>query len=180
MTRLVIPHARHHPSWVETVHEFGNAPINGSGIWHWTAGKDELDLATYAAFIADLATYGDVAIAVAPGKVHCDYYWIVDGEPEAVVGFLALRHSLTPALMELGGHIGFSVRPSRRREGHATRALGLALPLAAALGIARVLVTCDDGNIGSQRAIEDNGADLEDIRDGKRRYWIGLLARAAS
>jgi predicted acetyltransferase len=172
MTCLVRPHARHHATWVEAVHDFGDGPINGSGLWHWTAGRDNLDLGAYLSFIADLKGRGDRTIAVEPGKVHCDYYWIIDGEPEAVVGFLALRHTLTPALLEIGGHIGFSVRPSRRRHGHATRALLLALPRAAELGIARVLVTCDDGNIGSQRAIEANGGVLDDIRNGKRRYWI--------
>jgi predicted acetyltransferase len=124
------------------------------------------------AFIADLARRGDPAVPVEPGKVRSDYYWIVDGAADTVVGFLALRHTLTPELLEVGGHIGFSVRPSRRREGHATRALGLALPCAAARGIARVLVTCDDRNIGSTRAIEANRGALEDIRNGKRRYWI--------
>ena len=41
--------------------------------------------------------------------VHCTYFWITeDGE---FVGYLALRHSLTPWLLDEGGHIGFSVRP---------------------------------------------------------------------
>lgn len=172
MTRLALPHARHHTSWVETLHEFGQTPMNGSGLWHWTASKDTLDLASYEAFIADLKGRGDPNAPVEPGKVRSDYYWIVDGEPDVVVGFLALRHALTPALLEIGGHIGFSVRPSRRRQGHATRALGLALPHASALGLTSALVTCDDGNVGSMRAIEANGAVLEDIRNGKRRYWI--------
>lgn len=172
MTLLALPHARHHASWAETLREFGNDPVNGSGIWHWTAARDDLGLAAYLAFVADLATRADPNIPVEAGKVRSDYYWIVDGEPEVVVGFLALRHSLTPALLDVGGHIGFSVRPSRRRQGHATRALGCAIPRATALGIDRVLVTCDDGNIGSVRAIEANGGQLEDIRNSKRRYWI--------
>ena len=39
-------------------------------------------------------------------------------------------------------------------------------------GIDRVLVTCDDDNVGSARTIESQGGVLEDIRRGKRRYWI--------
>ena len=46
------------------------------------------------------------------------------------------------------------------------------------LGIGRILVTCDDDNIGSIRTIEKNGGILENVISGpdldkpKRRYWI--------
>ncbi|MEU2385508.1 hypothetical protein ABZ606_12680 [Streptomyces sp. NPDC012461] len=60
----------------------------------------------------------------------------------------------------------------------ATWALGAALPEARALGLDRVLVTCDDDNTGSRRSIERNGGVLEDVRTTtagiKRRYWITL------
>jgi predicted acetyltransferase len=104
------------------------------------------------------------------GIVLCDYLWITDGSE--VVGFLALRHELTPWLLEEGGHIGYSVRPSRRREGHASRALDLALIRAKGLGLERVLLTCDEDNLGSRRTIENAGGVYEDSRKGKRRYWI--------
>lgn len=172
MPRLARPQAHHHASWLAALQDFGDAPVNGSGFWHWLPGRETSDLSAYEAFIADLKLRGDPAVPPEPGKVQSDYYWITDGEADEVVGFLALRHTLTPALLEVGGHIGFSVRPSRRREGHATRALRLALPRAAELGIESALVTCDDGNLGSQRAIEANGGRLEDVRNGKRRYWI--------
>ena len=46
------------------------------------------------------------------------------------------------------------------------------------LGIDRVLVTCDDDNVGSIRTIEKNGGVLENVISGPeiakatRRYWI--------
>jgi predicted acetyltransferase len=64
------------------------------------------------------------------------------------------------------------VRPSRRRQGHARRALALGVRRAGELGIERVLVTCDDDNAGSRRTIERCGGVLEDVRGDKRRYWI--------
>src|SRR5262249_46886874 len=43
--------------------------------------------------------------------------WWVDGDE--FLGRIAVRHRLTPALMERGGHIGYDVRPTARRRGHA-------------------------------------------------------------
>ena len=48
------------------------------------------------------------------------------------------------------------------------RALGVDV----AEGIDPALVTCDDDNVGSARVIEANGGVLEDVRAGKRRYWV--------
>ena len=99
-------------------------------------------------------------------------FWVVDDEDD-YVGSLALRHELSPFLLREGGHIGYSIRPSARRRGHATAALRLALPVARRdLGLDRVLVTCLESNEGSRRAIEANGGAYEDSRNGTRRYWV--------
>jgi predicted acetyltransferase len=95
-------------------------------------------------------------------------------EDQVVIGFLQLRHTLNDYLMEEGGHIGYSIRPTYRRRGHATHGLGLALDRARELGLDRVLVTCDGDNLISAKTIESQGGVLEDIRTDKRRYWITL------
>jgi predicted acetyltransferase len=100
--------------------------------------------------------------------------WIV--EEQEVIGFLSLRHRLNDWLLEEGGHVGYSIRPSRRGHGHATRALALAVRRAAGLGIDRVLLTCDEDNLASARTIERGGGVYEDSRRGKRRYWIDTSA----
>ncbi len=50
--------------------------------------------------------------------------------------------------------------------------LAAALPVAAALGIDPVLVTCDEDNVGSRKVIEANRGVLEDKRGIKLRYWV--------
>ena len=88
------------------------------------------------------------------------------------LGRIAIRHRLTPNLLEVGGHIGYDVRPSARRRGHATEMLRQALLIAGRMGIGRALITCDVGNIGSRTVIERNGGVLEDERAGKLRFWV--------
>ena len=174
MTALARPDVRLHPSWAATVTEFGSETLHGSGVWHADGGALDVTAEGCARFVELLRPYADPATELPAELVHCDYYWITDGDgaDEEVVGFLALRHTLTAWLLEEGGHIGYSVRPSRRGQGHASRALGLAVRRSAELGLDRVLLTCDEPNVASARTIERNGGVYEDTRNGKRRYWI--------
>ncbi len=177
VTRLALPSHTFCDSWAAAVAEFdGIAGMDGSGLWQLPHDEPldttEEGCRRVVALLADLA---DTAADLPNGVVPADHYWIVDGEAGEtgeVVGFLALRHRLTDFLLQEGGHVGYSVRPSRRREGHATRALALALPRAAELGIEHVLVTCDVDNRASAATIEANGGVLEDVRGRERRYWI--------
>jgi predicted acetyltransferase len=96
-----------------------------------------------------------------------------------IVGRVSIRHSLNAFLWRVGGHIGYVVVPEFRRRGYATTILRLSIQIGREkLGIKRILVTCDDDNIGSIRTIEKNGGILENIISGpdldkpKRRYWI--------
>ena len=58
------------------------------------------------------------------------------------------------------GHIGYAVVPWQQRRGHATRALGLLLPLAREQGQSFVEITTDPENIASQSVITRNGGVL--------------------
>ncbi|MFD8702811.1 GNAT family N-acetyltransferase [Kitasatospora sp. NPDC059648] len=88
------------------------------------------------------------------------------------MGRLAIRHRLTPKLERVGGHIGYDVRPGARRRGHATAMLAAALPVAAALGVSKALLTCDETNTASRRVIEAHGGLLVAADGRKLRYLV--------
>ncbi|HET6627387.1 MAG TPA: GNAT family N-acetyltransferase [Nocardioidaceae bacterium] len=125
----------------------------------------------YAAFLVDQQREDTPRPAA---YVPCTELWMIaDGE---YVGRISLRHRLTDLLLTWGGHIGYSVRPTARRRGCASRALALMLPRCAELGIDPVLVTCDTDNVASRRTIETNGGRYEDTREGKLRFWVPTRA----
>jgi predicted acetyltransferase len=98
----------------------------------------------------------------------------VDG---VVVGRASIRYRLNDFLRHEGGHVGYCVLPPYRRRGYAGEILCLSLERLHARGVDRVLVTCDDANVGSATVIERAGGVLEGLVVNEsgtqtRRYWI--------
>jgi predicted acetyltransferase len=88
------------------------------------------------------------------------------------LGRVGIRHRLTPRLRREGGHIGYWIRPTARRQGHATAAFRASLPMAHRLGLDPVLVTTDETNVGSRKIIEAAGGVFERQNGIKRLYWV--------
>lgn len=97
------------------------------------------------------------------------FWWVEDNE---YLGRVIIRHRLTELFARIVGHIGYDVRPSARRSGHATAMLEAALPLAAVLGLDPVLVTCDVTNEASRRVIERNGGLTGGEIEDTLRFWV--------
>jgi predicted acetyltransferase len=94
-----------------------------------------------------------------------------------LVGRVSIRHELNDFLEHEGGHIGFAVLAEHRRRGYASEMLRQGLVVARSLGIDRVLVTCDAGNVGSATVIARCGGQLASTVEGSggtqiQRYWI--------
>lgn len=91
-----------------------------------------------------------------------------------------MRHYFNDYLSEFGGHIGYSVKPSERRKGYATSMLNAILPYCREIGLDKILITCIDGNIGSEKTILNNGGIYESTvyepceKCSLKRFWIAL------
>ncbi|NYE37802.1 putative acetyltransferase [Nocardioides cavernae] len=172
MPELVLPTPSVRESFLEAMDEFvaEGVELSQTAAWidHHAPGWTEPD--AFAAFVDAVRADALDETPRLEWHVPCTTLWWVDGD--AYIGRLAIRHVLNDFLLEVGGHIGYDVRPTRRREGHATLMLQQALPWARELGIDPALVTCDLDNVGSVRVIEAAGGVLEDVRGVKRRYWV--------
>ena len=174
MPSLRLPSVEVHASFVEAMAEF-LAEGRGSADDDTMVGAELRDgrwrtADGFADFVTGL--YEDAVRPRRVGWVTCTTWWWCDGS--TYLGRIALRHSLTDSLRAEGGHIGYDVRPSARRQGHATAMLAAVLPHARAMGIEAVLLTCDVDNVASRRVIEANGGELQDEFRGRFRYWIQL------
>src|SRR5580700_9059930 len=169
MPELIPPTARLHAAWLEAHAEWGPGQHEDGFGLH---SSDEVDSpAGFAAWLDRLASQPGPAGRAAGHR--CLYRWIV--EEDRVLGGIALRYG-SDDYVRWAGHIGYGIRPSARRRGLATWALGRMLGEARALGLDRVLLVCEAGNVASAKTIERQGGILEAVRDTEhgpmRRYWI--------
>jgi predicted acetyltransferase len=106
-------------------------------------------------------------------------YLLVRESDNRIVGMINIRLSLNESLERLGGHIGYSIRPSERRQGYNRINLYLALLICREHGIDRVVLDCNRDNLGSSRSMMALGGRLirewVDEREGEcQRYEINV------
>ena len=170
MPELILPTRGLHAAFLECRDDWGPGPHeDGFGL-----GDHDVDSPEgFAAWVHQRIRLTHPAGTPCPQERHGSPRWIIDDGQ--VLGGIVLRHNFDNDV----GHLGFGVRPSARRRGLASWALGeMLLEASAALGVDRVLIVCLAHNIASARAIERNGGVLETMRDAARgpvrRYWITL------
>ena len=159
MPELIEPTGRLHAAWLEARAEWGPG-VHEDGFGLLTT--DDVDSpAGFAAWVERLA--GELE--------RCTYCWIIEGDQ--VLGGIALRHEGND-IVPRAGHIGYGIRPSARRRGLATWALGRMVCEARALGMDRLLAVCEAENLASAKTIERLGGILEDDTRHRPvlRYWI--------
>jgi len=107
-----------------------------------------------------------------------DYFAVDD---DKFIGVIHIRIRLTENLLRYGGHIGYGINPKYWKMGYGKKLLKLSLEQYRNLiEEDKILITCDDDNVGSYKIIEANGGILENKIENEdrgevfltRRYWI--------
>ncbi|OGK18399.1 hypothetical protein A3G67_03870 [Candidatus Roizmanbacteria bacterium RIFCSPLOWO2_12_FULL_40_12] len=168
--KLVEPDIKYQQSYLEALNEyqdggrFGDLPLDFI----------KRNFETYLDYLKG-RKYGK---GLPEGWVAETGYWLID--ENEVIGLLRIRHELTDELKKDGGHIGYDIRPSKRKQGYGKKILELGLIRAKELGIKKALITCNFDNPASKKIIEANGGKFEnkvEIGQGKPaklRYWISV------
>ncbi len=171
MPQLAKPSAKYKESFLEARREFIDDKT------YKYQHLPEVDAAGFEAYLNERTDH-ELGRNLPEGFVPASDFWLV--EKDKYLGTTNIRHRLNQNLLDVGGHIGYHIRPSERRKGYGTLILKLALIEAKKLGLSRVLITCDEENIGSAKIIEKNGGVLENIfvqsnnLPNKKRYWIEI------
>lgn len=87
-------------------------------------------------------------------------YFLVRESDNKIVGMSNIRLALNDRLKKIGGHIGYSIRPTERGKGYNKINLYLALKVCNNYGIKEVFMDCEKSNLASARTILALGGKL--------------------
>ena len=170
---LVKPSSEYANQIIEYRQEFLNAgdSMDGTGSLRRFENPEE--------YIKTCAEYEDPQ-TVPTHLVPATQFLFIRKSDNKLVGMIQVRHCFNDYLEKYAGHIGYSVRPSERRKGYAKEMLRITLPFCREIGLNKVLITCTDGNIGSEKTILANGgvyeSTIHEPNENKnlKRFWINL------
>lgn len=173
--KLTLPDEKYLPSVNEAIKEYVSAPSDFEvSVVRKMIDAQKNNFADYF-----LQTENErLGINLKPDRVCHSVFWLIDDDQ--YIGSFDLRHSLTPYLKNIGGHIAYQIRPSEYRKGYAYAGLQLCLKKAAELGLSKVLLTCKENNAASygvmhKAMITTGGVENTPYNDNgviNKRVWL--------
>lgn len=116
------------------------------------------------------------SINKAPSKT----FLLIRENDNKVIGTINVRWNLPELLLRIGGHIGYSIRPTERKKGYAKIQLYMGLIEANKMGLDKVMLSCYIDNLGSNKTIKALGGVFEKIENDYEKnkmvnnYWIDV------
>ena len=140
--------------------------------------EEVLETEGFAAYV-DWLGQGERGELAKNGYSPWSDYWLLDARDGSIAGVSSLRHELNVFMQERGGHVGYRVRPARRRAGLGRLLLREMARLAHERGIDPLMVVCHDDNPASAAGILGcGGVEYQGLQDGERMLRRFRLATA--
>lgn len=154
---------------------FYNSDINGSGFL-----DKILEGYTFEQALEICLNMENEEYAKKFGRCQSKTFLLIRENDNKIVGTINVRWNLTEKMKQFGGNIGYGIRPTERRKGYNKINLYLGLLEAQKLGLDKVMLDCDDNNLGSKKTMQALGGVLErteiDPYDGilTSVYWFDV------
>lgn len=175
---LELPSIERENDAIEYIEEFYkyDSQIHGTGSLDRELKKGK----TYEEWLDNNIKLHEEDYASEKGLVPAYTYFLIRKNDNKIVGMIDLRLGLNDYLRNIGGHIGYSIRPTERRKGYNKINLYLILKEAQKNNLEKVLITCADYNVGSRKTIllfdgrfEKTTFDESD-NETMELYWIDV------
>ena len=171
--KLISPSESHEQAWKNILAEF---KAHGEKLPHGLHLKLNTD--EYGVYLAKVRD-SEKGINLPEGFPPKSEYFLIEETSSEIIGHVTIRHFLNEYLLNVDGHIGFSIGPSKREKGYGTKQLRLALNICRQMGLEKVMLACNSDNFASAAVIKNNGGVFENVfteNDGTiiERYWIHL------
>ena len=155
--KFVFPNGDYKDKAIEFINEFHiyNSDINGSG-----ALDRYLKESSYEKWIEKIIADIDIA-NIEGGRVPAFSYFYIRETDNKIIGMINIRLALNDFLRNEGGHIGYCIRPTERKQHYATNMLKEALDICKTIGLNNIIVSCDKSNIASANVIKNCGGILD-------------------
>lgn len=165
---LVLPSLEYQQSYHSYINELGNEER-----YPFVLDFDYQDFTNYLTKIKHFSE----GINLPCGYVASSTFWLI--HHNEIVGVTNLRHQLNPQIKHCGGHIGLSIRPSKRGTGLGILLMKLSIEKLHSMGNSELHIHCYESNLASERAIICNGGVFDSaIKTDShivKRYIINLV-----
>lgn len=160
--RHVEPNISYKDKAIEFVEEFkkNNSKVHGGG-----KIANYLENSTYEEWLKYLEEQKNIK----PDEFRMtnETYFLVD-EDDNIIGIINIRLHLNDMLKDLGGHIGYSIRPSERGKGYNKINLYLGLKRLYEVGEKEALLDCEIDNKASSNTMKALGGKLINTKNTEK------------